>query len=334
MDQDGTYSLDLTTLQYGVNGELTPSGGSYDHAAYLVLTDELFGGQLPGTMYLNVPDTGDADGDGFNDFFEVSQPVSATSSGTYSIPGLQLSGTVQANWGRLAGSHSGTCVLTFNYSGFYTFEVFTHSFELIEYTGPLTYIPGSNTVNCSLSLTQTDNPGPLMQGPAQVVKVAANRFNQLTLQPGTWTNESLQTLTYDYDTYYRDMILLTNYYGYFDFYNPANPTAYYPYGTWILSIDDTNDVNHNGIPDFSDDPPSALPSRPSLTLRRTATNLWLTIRGDVGHVHQVQDSLSLPASKTATNWQTVLSVTLTNSPQDVSLPLPSSTTRFWQIRAQ
>ena len=91
-----------------------------------------------------------------------------------------------------------------------------------------------------------------------------------------------------------------------------NPSAYYPYGTWILSIDDTNDVNHNGIPDFSDDPPSTLPSRPSLTLRPTATNLWLTIHGDTGHVHQVQQSLSLPASRTATNWQTVLSVTLTN----------------------
>jgi hypothetical protein len=334
MDQNNEYSLDLTTLTSGVNGELTPSGGSYTHAAWVLMTDTWFGGQVSGTMYLNVPDTGDADGDGFNDFFEVSQPISTTSSGTYNFPGSYGSGTVRASWGRAAGSHWGNCVLRFRPSDLYDWEVFSHSFEVIEYTGPLSYTPGSSAVNCSLSLTQTDNPGPLMQGPAQFVKVVANRFNQLTLQPGNWTNESLQTLTYDYDTYYRDAAWPTNYYGYLDFYDPANPSAYYPFGTWILSIDDTNDVNHNTIPDFSDDPQSTLPSRPSLTLRPTATNLWLTIRGDTGHVHQVQESLSLPASKTATNWQTVLSVTLTNSPQDVSLPLPSSTTRFWQVRAQ
>ena len=332
--QTGEYALDLSTLESGVNGELTPTSGSYNHGAYLVLTDEIWNEQLPGTIYLNVPDTGDADGDGFNDFFEVSRAVSASSSGTYSIPGLGLSGTVQANWGRSAGAHLGTCVLALKYSGSYTFDTFTHTFELMEYTGPLTYTPGSNTVSCSLSLTQTDYSWFQMGGSAQFVKVAANRFNQLTLQAGTWTNESFQTLAYDYDTYYRDTILRTNYYGYLDFYDPANPSAYYPYGTWMLSIDDTNDVNHNGIPDFSDDPPSTLPSRPSLTLRPTATNLWLTIRGDTGHVHQVQQSLALPSSRTATNWQTVLSVTLTNSPQDVSLPLPSAATRFWQVRAQ
>jgi hypothetical protein len=327
--QSGRYSLDLSTLESGVNSELTPIGGSPDHGAYLVIKDDLWGGQYWGSIYLNVPNTGDADGDGFNDFFEVSRPVSATSSGSYSISDLGHSGTVQANWTRDADSHLGTCVLTLN-----TFDVFTLMFEVMEYTGPLTYTPGATTVNCSLSLAQTDYSWFQMGGSAQFVKVATDRFNQLTLQQGTWTNESLQTLTFDYDAYYRDTILLTNYYGYLDFYDPANPSAYYPYGTWMLSIDDTNDVNHNGIPDFSDDPPSVLPSRPSVTLRPTATNIWLTIRGDIGHVHQVQQSLALPSSRTATNWQTVLSVTLTNSPQDVSLPLPSAATRFWQIRAQ
>jgi hypothetical protein len=332
--QDGMYSLDLTTFDAGVNGELAPDWvGSYTHSTGLVLTDELFGDQLPGVMFLNIPDVGDADGDGFPDFFEVSQPVSATSSGTFNISGFN-SGTVRADWGRTAGSHWGTCVLTFKPSGLYTWEVFTHSFELLEYTGPLSYTPGSNTVNGSVNLTQTDNPGYQMLGPVQFVKTATNRFNELTLQVGNWTNEAQQTLSFARDIYSRDSTWPTNYYGYFDFYDPANATAYYPYGTWILSIDDLNDANHNGIPDFSDDVQLAPPSRPLLTVRRGTTNLWLTISGDVGRAHQVQESLSVPSSRTSTNWQTVLSVILTNSHQVVSLPLPSSTARFWQVRAQ
>jgi len=334
MGQDAMYSLDLTTLDSGINRELAPDwGGSYTHSTGLVLTDELFDDQWFGTMFLNVPDTGDANGNGFSDFFEVSRPVSATSSGTFNISGF-TSGTVQASWGRAAGSHLGSCVLTFKPSGLYTWEVFTHTFELIEYAGPLSFTPGSNTVNGNVNLTQTDNAGYQMQGPVQFVKTATNRFNELTLQPGNWANEALQTLTFANDIYSRDSTWPTNYYGYVDFYDPGNPTGYYPYGTWILSIDDLNDANHNGIPDFSDDPQSALPSRPLLTLRHGSTNLWLTISGDVGRVHQVQESLSVPSSRTATNWQTVLSVTLTNSPQVVSLPLPSSKTRFWQVRAQ
>src|ERR1017187_1727148 len=332
--QDGLYSLDLTTLDSGINGELARDwGGTYTHLTWLLLTDELFGEQLPGVMSLNVPDTGDADGDGFSDFFEVSQPVSATSSGTFNIPQI-TSGTVRADWGRTAGSHWGTCVLTFKPSGLYTWEVFTHSFELLEYAGPLSYTPGSNTVNGSINLTQTDNPGYQMLGPVQFVKTATNRFNELTLQVGNWTNEAQQTLTFANDIYSRDSIWPTNYYGYFDFYDPADPNAFYPYATWILSIDDLNDANHNGIPDFSDDPQRPPPSRPLLTVSRGSTNLLLTISGDVGRIHQVQESLSVPSSRTATNWQTVLSVILTNSPQVVSLPLPSSTTRFWQVRAQ
>ena len=42
--QDGLYSLDLTTLDSGINGELARDwGGSYTHLTWLLLTDELFG---------------------------------------------------------------------------------------------------------------------------------------------------------------------------------------------------------------------------------------------------------------------------------------------------
>src|SRR6266704_2348417 len=185
-------------------------------------------------------------------------------------------------------------------------------FELIEYTGPLTYTPGSNTVSGSVNLTQTGNTNNHMQGPLQFVKVSTNRFNRLTLQAGAWTNDAMQTLSFTNDPYFRDPPWLTNYFGYVDF-NDWDPNTFdSDYVTWVLSIDDTNDFNHNGIPDFSDDPPAR---RPLLSLKVTSTNLLLTIHVDVGHPHQVQESLVLPA----TNWQTVASVTLTNDPQSVSL---------------
>jgi hypothetical protein len=119
----------------------------------------------------------------------------------------------------------------------------------------------------------------------------------------------------------------TNYGGYFDFDDWDPNTTDPDYVTWGLSIDDTNDFNHNGIPDFSDDPSAR---RPLFSLTVTASNLLFTIHGDVGHPHQVQESLILPA----TNWQTVASVTLTNDPQLVAVVLPTTRLKFWRVQAQ
>ena len=140
----------------------------------------------------------------------------------------------------------------------------------------------------------------------------------------------MQTITFTNDLFLRDASWPTNYGGYFDFEDWDPNTSDPDYVTWGFSIDDTNDFNHNGVPDFSDDPQGALPRRPVLSLTLTSTNFLLTIHGDVGHLHQVQETLVLPA----TNWQTVASVTLTNDPQNVSLPLSASRTRLWRVQAQ
>jgi hypothetical protein len=52
----------------------------------------------------------------------------------------------------------------------------------------------------------------------------------------------------------------------------------------------------------------------------------MTISGDVGYLHHVLGTASL----TTGNWQTNLSVVLTNDPQTVSLPIPAAATRFWR----
>ena len=332
-DSNHQYYLDLTTLGSGVNGELTFQdlfSSGYSHSTYLNLVDDWFEEQFPGAMAVDVPSAGDANGNGFDDFFEVSQSVNGlSSSGAYSLD-YWGNGDIQASWYRGAGSSQGTCVLQFKSYPYYTWLTFTHTFELLEYKGPLSYTPGSNTVSGSVNLTQTGNPANQMGGPVQFAKVTTNRFNMLTLQAGAWTNAAAQTLTLFSQTFYRDILLLTNYYGYVEFLDGDPNTTAEDYWLWTLSIDDLNDADHDGIPDFSDDPQVTTPRRPLLSLARGSTNLLLTIRGDAGHVHQVQEIASL----SSTNWQTVLSTNLTSGTNVVSLPLPSGPTRFWRVLAQ
>jgi hypothetical protein len=128
----------------------------------------------------------------------------------------------------------------------------------------------------------------------------------------------------------RDQTWPTNYYGYLEFDDDNNPNTFYPYGIWMLSIDDLNDSNHNGIPDFSDDPGNKpLPRQPSLEVFPTGTNVLLTLHGDLGYTHEIQQISDLSTS----NWQAAGSMVLTNDPQIVLVPLPSSATTFWRARA-
>lgn len=319
-------SLDLTTLPSGVNGELALDffNSGYTHSTYLEFDSEFFGtGQ--GAMAVDVPNS-DANGNGFQDFFEVSRAVSASSSGTYQSD--FGNGSVGASWHRDADSSVGTCTLHLSSSFFGPLD-FTHSFELIEYTGLLTYTPGSNAVSGSVNLTQSGNPANTFQGPIQFTKVIPDPFDELQLEPTTWTNAALQTLSLhnNIDTFLRDLLLLTNYSGYVDFDDGDPNTTSADYQSWMLSIDDSNDTDHDGIPDFSDNPQTTLPRRPSLTLARGPTNLLLTISGDINHSYGVQELGSI----TAINWSNILSLTLTNDPQTVSIPLPSTTTKFWRV---
>ena len=115
----------------------------------------IFFDHYQGGMDLTVPAAGDANGDGFDDFFQVAQGINATSSGTYSISGLG-SGSVTASWSRDAAREP-----AFAGSPFTTrpTETWLLSWGLMcWYTGPLTYTPGTNTVSGTVDLTQTGDP--------------------------------------------------------------------------------------------------------------------------------------------------------------------------------
>jgi hypothetical protein len=312
-------SVDPSTL---INGEMFPALGTYSHQTFF-LFDDGTGMGFKGVLSLDTPAGVDANGNGFNDFFESSQGVSAPTSGSYSVQG-SAPGLVTANWSRSAGSTSGTCSLHFDFGDF------DCPFSILEYTGPLSYTPGSNTVSGNIAVTNTADATQQIFGPIAFVKSATNRFNALELQPGGWTNAAMQSLTFTNADFQRRLSWPTNYNGVvlFDDGDPSTPVP--DYQLWGLSIDDPNDANKNGIPDFSDDPLSALPRRPLLTLTRGATNLFLSISGDVGRTHQIQQTSSL----TITNWQTVQTLTLTNDPQIVALPIPAGGAAFWRVSAQ
>ncbi|MGO8696396.1 MAG: hypothetical protein ACLQVY_01570 [Limisphaerales bacterium] len=329
-------NVKLSSISGADNGELMPYSGT-TWASDLALKWQGMsdsGAISDGNgIYVELLPFVDADNDGYNDFFEVAQAVGQVSTSGNYWTSSYFYGRVTATWSREAGSQVGTCILTLNDATFGGLGNFTCPFELLEYTGPLTYTPGSNTVEANLSLTQTGDVSNTLQGPIDFDKSSTDRFDTLTNEPGIWTNALPQPLSFDAEVFTRSAPdWPTNYGGYIYFDNGDPSTPQPAYQLWVLSIDDPNDSNGNGIPDFSDDPASVLPPprAPSLALALGPTNLLLTISGDVNHTHQIQETGSLAPA----NWQTALSFLLTNDPQVVSLALPTGTSNFWRVVAR
>jgi type II secretory pathway pseudopilin PulG len=323
-------TLELSTYDAVSNGELAPNfdpSVDISHVSLFQLNDSSGFGPISGILYVNVPFSEDVNDNGFADFFEVSQAVSASTLGVFQTAGGN--GNIQVTWSRAAGSKDGTCTLRMVLGGLGEIGTFTHAFELIEYSGPLTYTPGSNTVTASVELTQSGNSSNTFSGPMQFLKSSTNRFNLLELQPGTWTNAAAQPLPFTNDEYLHDTFAPTNYYGYFDFDDGDLTTVERDYDVWLLSIDDLNDRDSDRIPDFSDDPPSSNVRLPALKLKLETTNLLFSISGEIGKAHELQQATSL----TVPDWQPVSTVTLTNDPQIVTVPLPARGMGFWRARA-
>jgi hypothetical protein len=332
--QQGTAGFD-STLNLSTSDPSTPNGElapTFDdqpsHFSGLILDFVAFPERAFGDIEFDVPPFSDANQNGFPDFFESSQTSSGTTAGSYLIAGVD-EGQVRATWSRAAGSKDGTCVLRLTSSTFGSLGDFTHRFELLEYAGPLEYTPGTNRVSGTVDLTQTGDPANRLAGPIEFIKSATNRFDELRLQHGTWTNATAQPLSIgnDIDSFFRDLETKTNYYGFVDFEDGDLSTPDPDYLTWELSIDDSNDANGNGIPDFTDDFGST-PARPSLRLVREGANLQLRISGPVGRLHEVQQTSSLAQP----NWDSVMSVTLMSDPQLVTLTLPTGAESFWRVR--
>ena len=285
-----------------------------------------------GTFYLNPPDFTDLNSNRYPDFFEIARPCSGSSAGSYSYYDPQtmeyLSGNITASWSRAAGSKIGTVtmVVVDTTYGDYWGTMYA-KFEILEYKGSLAYTPGPTTVSGSLNLTQTGS-NSTFTGSVQFVKSATNRFDSLILQPGALRDASALSTSYTNRYFLRDPNWPTNYAGYVQFDNDGDVTTFFPYAVWVLSLDDPNDANHNGIPDFSDDASVTPPAQPRLALAVTPSNCLLTVQGDVNHTVKIQENPSLTGS-----WTDVASFTLSNSPTVVPLT-PSAKITFWRAMTQ
>jgi hypothetical protein len=277
------------------------------------------------TLYL--PELVDSDTNGYPDFFEVSQEINTNSyNGTYHFDFPVGSGAILTTWQRAAGSRQGTCSL---YMPDYL-STFNPTFEILEYTGTLSYVPGTNAVSATISLKQTRATTNTLQGSMQFLESTTDPVNTLNLLQGTFKDASQKTLSFTNHVFYRNVNWPTNYSGYVEFDDDGTQNTPHPYAFWVLSITDTNDVDHNGIPDFSDNPQNTQPTAPrppQLSLITTSTNLLLSISGDTGHTNTIQSTPVLPG-----NWHDVMSFTLTNDPQILPLPV-SGTSGFWRAVA-
>ena len=299
------------------DGEIAPLNppAARSYRTYLVLEDP---STVASASYaeLDLP-LADANGNGTPDFFEVSQAVSASSSGTYAVIWNPGYGQLNFQWTRAAGSPYGSCLLTLIDPILGQMGPFTHGFALTNYAGVLDYSPGANGITGTIRLNQDGQAAGVMEGTISMVRVPTNRFNLLTLSGGNWTNQT-EVFTFDDCVLTRDPMRPTHYQG------PLHNTGG-AYRSWQLSIVDTNDANGNGIPDLSDDVAAVTPRRPTLSLSGALSHLLLSVSGDVGHTHLVQEATS-PYS---TAWTTVQNLILTNDPHVVTLPLPASSPNFW-----
>jgi hypothetical protein len=315
------YELYLTTINAGWNGELSfgSSDPGYSHSAWIGMWYPQTLETLPGFLWLNLPDFQDANLDGFDDFYDVTQASGGNSIGECEFEYWGLVG-VSASWSRAAGSRTGTCVLAL--SGLATF---THSFEIKDFRGDLSYTPGAPNVVSTLAVTNLADPSDLLGGSMLFEKDIGDPFNTLWLQPGSLTNAVSQTLAFALNYYARDGGYPTNYYGWLEFADGDPATGENDFYWWMLSIDDLNDSDQDGIPDFSDTP---APRRAVLSLAKGSPGLTLTISADVGSTWRIEKSASLSGG-----WTTDRTVTLPSDPHTVALPEPATRT-FWRAVKQ
>ncbi len=328
--------LDLTStgLRDAGLGELEPPlpfyepplPGTEGYYSNILLQDPYSGLTFGGIAYLSLPPMDDADGNRYPDFFEVSKSVNFTRP--YCMMDITGYGTVYPSvaWSRAAGSKNGTCTIAINDNYFGTFRA---PFELTEYTGTLTYTPGSPVVSGTVNLSQTGNSSKTITGAISFTKSTGDPYNSLTNQPGTWSGVPVVTQSFTNHYFSRDINWPSNYVGLVEF-SDGNEWTFEPYANWVLSITDMTDSDGDGIPDFSDDAQVVQPPRPPrLSIAIDSSGVRLTIAGDVGHLHEIQEAASL----TNPNWQPVQSVTLSSDPQTVTLVLPTGP-KFWRVVAQ
>lgn len=319
--QDYRLSLTTGTRRFDpANGELSPVYGTsaFTHGGWLVLeTPQLFE-PLVIPFVLNIPAFVDANTNDVHDFFEVSGGFNGVvTTGRYFDEFVFGEGQLRATWTRAADTRTGTCQLELED---FPSLVFVHPFELTQFDGTLLYAVSGRDITGSVDLKQKLNESVILGGAARLQRISAD---ELLLLPGTWVTPINEQ--FPYDGIQGITRRQTRYLSTFHFTDGDLTTDWEDYALYAMVITDPNDADRDGIPDLSDVPSARLPL---LSLRRQGEELALTLSGEPGRVHEIQSTTSL-ASPT---WQRVLSLTLTNDPQVLRLPLPERSPTFYRAR--
>lgn len=329
-----TLTLRFTNDQSDeVNNEWFLSGGTTEITSLLVL--DFQGSQLSAPVALRIPSSGDENLNLLTDFYEVSRPVTAQqTTGEFQLDdGADVyPGTIKATWNRDANVATGTVKLQMSIPDFGILNVpFTHSFEILQFKGPLTYAVTSTNVNASVDLKREGADGSF-KGPWPFYQYSRA---ELGWTDADWTGPGglkFELLASDAiaDTPF-SLLRAGNstsdlYLGAF-FFADGDPTTAFPdeYDLWEIVVVDPNDSNGNNIPDLSDVPagnPAGDP--PLLAVRMDGGRLKLRITGKQGQVVTLEQRSAAGTGA----WSPGQALTLTADTQEFDLGTPAASTFF------
>ncbi|HTH47981.1 MAG TPA: hypothetical protein VMB21_10750 [Candidatus Limnocylindria bacterium] len=332
-----TYTFGFTTADDDVNGEWYNSDGVIRYSTTALFDAPDLGGTLSGYLYIDLPESSDTDGNLVDDFFEVSRPVVATgTSGTMFFDNGEevAQGFIDATWNRAAGSTTGTVQLRVNLLRdlFLPVMTFTHTFEIYQYEGKMTYAVHGANVDASVDLTRQGKAGKFT-GPFPM----GRRSHDVLERPETdWVglnNEGYTVLASD--ALIDGELLLTrgttgtNYYGSFYFLDGVPSTPFQnEYDLWNVQILDPNDADGNHIPDLTDGTEFVQPKGPMATLVFNGELLSLTVSAKSGQQVVVEQRSALDGA----DWEEVETRTLSSDSEEVSLPSATEDTHFYRVR--
>jgi hypothetical protein len=314
-----TLSLSSANDERNINSELmlAVEDHGFTHETYFVLEDPFSADPLIFWVVLDIPPFADANGNGIDDFYDVSAQVDSIE--TIGLHPDENGDPVEytALWIRGPGESVGSVYLDFPYLGM----TFGHQFQLVQYNGEFTFDRAGNNLQGTIALTNIANQEDRILGPLTVQVV---NTNTLRLSANTWNNGA--GVNFQVVTNFFDGHVSTNFLSYWlleDGY-PFNGVT--DYVDWMMVIS-TGDANGNGVLDLVEG--GGTPSeRPSLSIARNAAGYEVRITGTAGKTYWLEYTSNVAAAA----WPDHHVVTMTGTTQNVTLPADTTGDVFYRLR--
>jgi hypothetical protein len=324
-----TYSVSFTTVDGEPNGELgidEDANAPTFMSTVIMLEHPVLQETLFAKLFLDVPDTGDADINRIGDFFQVGLPVEAAKSlGAFEDEFFGLV-VVTATWNRPAGSAFGVCAMELK--GEIVNATFQVPFEIFQYVGTLRYGPNTNVV-AEVSLQRQGAPGSL----SGVWNLSEAAPGELTFPGDQWRDESGNVYRFipaDEIEAYLTHITRQFYNGLAGLVDgmPSTP-ATKEYIVWEFNVFDPNDADGDRVPDLSDPPTGVGPVlTPVVSVVVEEQFLRLRITARKGQSVIIERKATLGAAE----WSEVETVSLAEDTVTKDLPLSGDDSDFYRVR--